>query len=154
MRPADAKRTLGFTEKPRQSAKSATFCKGSVDPTFQTATVPPAYVYRVLLLDSDAAHAARLITEVLHPQHLTVNHVRSLEEAIVKLQHHTLYYALVVINVSANGPPWLKVLQNLQHACQRVNGQTASLFLCVSETPKEAEFILRIEQTGARYAQQ
>ena len=137
-----------------RTAASSDFSQ-KCSPSFaQTDLVPSGHSYRVLLLDSDAAHAARLITEVLHPQHLAVNHVRSSEEAIVKLQHHTLYYALVVINVSANGPPWLKVLQNLQHACQRVNGQTDSLFLCVSETPKEAEFILRIEQTGARYAQQ
>src|ERR1022692_3511101 len=96
--------------------------------------------YSALLLDSDVAHAERLITQVLAPQNVAVEHVRSSE------------YALVIVNVSANGPPWHRILQRLEHACQRVNGRATSLFLCVSETPKETGFILRIEQMGARYA--
>jgi ActR/RegA family two-component response regulator len=108
-------------------------------------------LYRALLLDNDAAHAERLITQVLQPQSLVVDHVRRVEETIVKLQHSTNYYALVILNVSANGLPWHRALQKLQHACRRVNGQAASLFLCVSKTQKETEFILRIEHMGARF---
>jgi hypothetical protein len=108
--------------------------------------------YSALLLDSDVAHAERLITQVLAPQNVAVEHVRSSEEALVKLKHRMRYYALVIVNVSANGPPWHRILQRLEHACQRVNGRATSLFLCVSETPKETGFILRIEQMGARYA--
>lgn len=166
MRPAD---TASDFDRPRKSAQLRTVCKGSIDSGFgtatfsdspqktkpslvHTATLTSGYQYRALLFDSDAAHAEKLIAQVLQPQNLVVEHVRGLEEALVKLQHRIHYFALVIINVSANGPAWHRILQKLQHVCQRANGQTATLFLCVSETRKETDFILRIEQLGARYA--
>jgi CheY-like chemotaxis protein len=169
MRPADIESASSFADKPRQSAKPWIVCKGVGNRAFhsaatcsdfsqkrasefaQTTTLPFGYSYRALVLDSDEDHAERLITEVLHPQNLVVDHVRSPQEAIVRLQHRTHHYELVILNISANGPLWDKTLQKLRHACQRVNGQTAPLFLCVSKTQKETDFILRIERMGARF---
>jgi hypothetical protein len=92
-----------------------------------------------------------LTVQVLTPQGLVVDHVRRLEEAIVKLQRRTNYYTLVILNVSDNGLPWHRALQKLQHTCQQANGQAVTLFLCVSKTQKETDFILRIEHMGARF---
>ena len=111
---------------------------------------PSAYLYSALLVDDDAAHAEQLIARV-QPQSLAVEHVRNSEEAIVRLQRRTGCYELVLFNVSANGPPWHRTLRKVQHACQRLNGQAAPLFLCVSKTRKRPDFILRIERLGARY---
>src|ERR1035438_537311 len=101
MRPADTTPASDFAS-PRKSAQFRTFCKGSTNSGFraaassdflqqrkpslvQTATVLSGYQYRALLLDSDAAHAERLIAQVLQPQNLVVEHVRGSEEALVKL---------------------------------------------------------------------
>jgi hypothetical protein len=168
MRPADTKRALDFSDKPRQSAKSPTFCKALAEPDShtaesmdslqqcgasfaQTVAFPSGYLYRALLLDADANHAERLITRVLQPQRLVVDHVHHPEEALVRLQQRNHEYVLVIINISAMGSPWHRVLQELQHACRKVSCRTPPLFLCVSKTEKETEFILKIEHMGARY---
>jgi hypothetical protein len=108
-------------------------------------------LYHALLIDDDSAHAERLTRRVLQPLTLVVEHVRRLDEAMMRLQHHTNPYALVIVNVSANVFPWFRALQRLQHACLRVKGQAVTLFLCVSKTQKETDFILRIEHMGARF---
>jgi hypothetical protein len=158
MRPADTTPASAFAYKPRKLAKSSTLCKGSVAPAFQTATssdslherassftqaatVPTGYLYSALLVDDDAAHAEQLINRV-QTKSLAVERFRSPEEAMVKLRSRSDCYELVIVNISANGPP---------HACHRLSGQGAPSFLCVSKTRKDPAFILRIEHLGARY---
>jgi hypothetical protein len=167
MRPADTTPASAFAYKPRKLAKSSTLCKGSVAPAFQTATssdslherassftqaatVPTGYLYSALLVDDDAAHAEQLINRV-QTKSLAVERFRSPEEAMVKLRSRSDCYELVIVNISANGPPWHRILRTLQHACHRLSGQGAPSFLCVSKTRKDPAFILRIEHLGARY---
>ena len=160
MRAADTIRASVSSDRHPDSAKSITLCKGPNVPVLGAAAFPepletsPSFLqttsYHALLLDDDAAHAEQLIERV-QPQSLAVERVRIPQEALAKLQRNTDCYELIIINVSGNSWPWDKTLQKLQHACQRLNGHPAPLFLCVSKTRKNPDFILRIERLGARY---
>lgn len=157
--------TLRATTLPRQGAENPTYvqrgrrnlckfldhCQEQALLRTDRTACPSGYLYRALLFDDDAAHAERLIARILQPQRLAVEHVRSLDEAVARIQRRTNCYELVIVNVSANGPPWQRTLRKLQQACQRLNGQAAPLFLCLSNTRKAPDFILQTERLGARY---
>jgi PleD family two-component response regulator len=108
------------------------------------------YMYRTLLIDSDARHAERLITR-LQSEGLAIERVRRPEEAIGKLRARTKMYELVIVDVSDTFYPWHRALARLQEECRLLVRWPGPLFLCVSRAKKPPEFILRIEHMGARY---
>jgi DNA-binding response OmpR family regulator len=105
----------------------------------------------VLLIDDDAAHAER-VGIMLAQRGLAVTRVADIGEAIKSLQARARAWEIVVLVIGDQYRPWFSVLNNLQEAAWHGALPEVPLFLCVSKRELGAEFQLRIERMGARYA--
>lgn len=102
----------------------------------------------VLLVDTDALHAQRLIDR-LRPKNLRATWVRTIAEALIQLREPNSFLQIIILNVSGPLEPSLKALDQLKAACYR--GNSKPLFLCISKLRREPQFQLAVERRGARY---
>jgi hypothetical protein len=110
-------------------------------------------LYRVLIIDNDAAHA-NWLRELLRPHNLLVDRVNNPEQGVEKLRRYEDGYMVVILTISDSWSPWRRILEKLQGTCRRSNGWSDPLFLCVGRTHLRPESILRIERLGARYVRE
>lgn len=107
-------------------------------------------IYRALVVDSDASHAACLIGQ-LRRRNVLGEVVESIPDAASTLRVHGSQYKLVIIHAMDSAKPWLAILSKLQEACNDPRNPTTPLFLFISNRRREPEFELAIEAKGVRY---
>jgi hypothetical protein len=73
------------------------------------------------------------------------------KQAVLLLRRTSGEYDVVIVNVSDQTVPWVRLLLKLQEACFLSNGYPSPMFLCTSTLPRSPEFQLQIERKGARY---
>jgi len=105
----------------------------------------------VLLIDDDGAHAERLGT-ILAQRGLAVIRAADAAGAVKTLQTNPHICEIVILVVAEVSRPWLTILCDLQEAARQQAFLEGPLFLCLSKRELGAEFQLRIERMGARYA--
>jgi len=106
---------------------------------------------RVLLIDNDDAHAGEVSAAFARRGLITIrvsNHVEAINKGL--LSAHVC--EIVVLVMTDLSHPWLTILSSLQDATQQGSFMELPLFLCVSKRELAADFQLRIERMGARYA--
>ena len=107
-------------------------------------------MYRLLLIDPDAAHAEQL-TAYLCRRGLAVTTTASIQVAAEELRRRTLRYHFVVVIPSGLPEHWLTVLRRLRRACRSTHLFHRPLFLFVSNRRCHPRLRLQIERMGARY---
>jgi hypothetical protein len=60
-------------------------------------------------------------------------------------------FDLVIVNVSNGAYPWLRTLRGLRDAAFQHDRDLIPQFLCVSKMKQAPEFVLSLEEIGARY---
>ena len=105
---------------------------------------------RMLLIDFDADHARRLV-ERFRTKNWGAEWVGDIEGA-VRLLRSGAQYDLMLLDVSPHRVDWASIVRQLQHASIQPDHPFWCRILCISRTPKPAEFVLTIESLGCRYA--
>lgn len=105
----------------------------------------------ILLIDSDGEHAFQ-VGNVLAQRGLTVTRVADIDKAINCLHARVRAWEIVVLVIDGHSRPWSAFLNSLQETAWQRAMPEVPLFLCVAKRDMGADFQLRIERMGARYA--
>lgn len=105
----------------------------------------------LLLIDDDAAHAEQVGT-ILARCGFAVTRIAEIGESIKILQARTRTWEIVVLVIGDQSRPWFSIIQTLQEAAWDGSMPEVPFFLCVSKRDRGADFQLRIEHMGVRYA--
>ena|ERR1039458_3398442 len=108
-------------------------------------------MFSALLIDEDRDHADHLERELTRCG-LTLVYAATIQNAMRKLNRRVVSVDFVLLVMSGRSGPWLEILHELQQAAWQAGISEGPLFLCISRLRFEADFQLKIEQMGARYA--
>lgn len=108
-------------------------------------------MYKALLIDHVPTHAERLAARI-QSLGVVATWVRDPAEARILVRQRTENFDLIIVNVSNAAYPWLATLRMLNEAAGVGRKELGPLLLCVSTTQQPPDFVLTIEELGARYA--